>query len=113
MGIFWPGRELEKEPMEQHEIRYLKSEQLTHGTTMWGTFTALLGSSTRCEMATVLVAMLRRKPVHVATDSLALVRKGTTYLGHMQAREEMATASWEAGRHTYTKERDADNNGSS
>ena len=47
---------------------------------------ALRGSSTRCELATALIAMLRQKPVRIGTDSLALVRKGTAYLEHMKAR---------------------------
>ena len=86
MGIFWPERELQKEPLEQHEMMYLKCQQQTFGTAMWGTFTALRGSSTRCELATALIAMLRQRPVHIGTDSLALVRKGTAYLEHMKTR---------------------------
>ena len=88
MGIFWPDRCLKEEPMEDHELQYLQSQEGNYGTIMWGTFTALRGSSTRCEIATALVAMLRRKAVHIATDSLAQVRKGNTYLEHLRARND-------------------------
>ena len=54
---------------------------------MWGTFTALRGSSTRCEIATAMVAMLRRRAVHIATDSFVLVKKGNAYLEHLRDRE--------------------------
>ena len=86
MGIFWPDRKLEEQPIEEYENRYMRCEEITHGINMWGTFTALRGSSTRCEIATALVAVLRQKPAHIGTDSLALVRKGTAYLEHLQAR---------------------------
>ena len=86
MGIFWPDRELEREPLQRHEMRYLKCEQLTFGIAMWVTFIALRGSSTRYELATVLMAMFRQKPGHIGADSLAVVRKGTAYLEHMKAR---------------------------
>ena len=87
MGIFWPGRRLEEEPIEPYEQHYLKCKQGNFGTSMWGTFAALRGSSTRCEIATALVSMLRKRAVHIATDSLALVRKGNAYLDHLKDRE--------------------------
>ena len=87
MGLFWPDRRLEDEPIEPHELHYLQSKEGDYGTISWGTFTALRGSSTRCEIATAMIAMLRQKAVHIATDSLALVRKGNAYLDHLRARE--------------------------
>ena len=88
MGIFWPGRSLEQEPIEESEMLFMRSEQIAEGINLWGTFTALRGSSTRCEIGTALIAMLRKRPVHIGTDSLALVRQGTTYLEHLQAINE-------------------------
>ena len=61
MGIFWPDRKLEDQPLEDHEIQYTNSEEQDHGVILWGVFTGLRGSSTRCELATALVAMLRKK----------------------------------------------------
>ena len=38
IGILWPERELEKEPLEQHEMLYLKWQQQSIGTAIWGAF---------------------------------------------------------------------------
>ena len=79
LGIFWPDRNLSEQPLEEYEIRYTDSEQQTFGVAMWGVYTVLRGSSTRCEIAIAIIAMLRKKPVHIGADSLALVGKGRRF----------------------------------
>ena len=88
MGIFWPDRNLTEQPLEDSELKCLCSKQEQHGVSQWGTFTALRGSSTRCELATAIMVMLRGGTVHIGTDSLALVKKGTAYLEHLKARRD-------------------------
>ena len=88
MGIYWPDRDFNEHPLEEQEARYMVSEQQQHGVAMWGVFAALRGSSTRCEIATAIIAILSERPVHVGTDSLALVKKGTVILEHQQQRNK-------------------------
>ena len=88
MGIYWPDRKLTEHPLEEYEAKYTTSEQQDHGVAMLGVSTALRGSSTRCEIATAIIAMLSERPVHLGTDSLALVKKGTAILEHQQSRNE-------------------------
>jgi len=86
MGIYWPDRKFTEHPLEEHEAKYTDSEQQQHGAAMCGVFTALRGSSTRCEIATAIIAMLIERPVHIGADSLALVKKGTVILEHQRQR---------------------------
>ena len=59
MGIFWPDCKFTEQPLEEYETRYTTCEQQDHGVAVWGVYTALRCSSTRCEIATSIIAMLR------------------------------------------------------
>ena len=42
---------------------------------MYSTFNGLWNSSTRCELAAALIAMLAEGPIHIASDSQAMLSK--------------------------------------
>ena len=47
---------------------------------MWGHMAGQHGHSTKSELAAVLVAMIRPIPLHIATDSQALIKKAETWM---------------------------------
>ena len=72
-GIWWTG------PPSQNEnemmTRYTFQQLVGGGTMMWGNMTGQHAHSTRTELAAVLVAMLRPIPLHLASDSQAMIDK--------------------------------------
>ena len=76
-GIWWPGRKLGNHPLSQREIEMAWEEQETDGVKLSTAIAGYGGSSTRAEIAGVLVALAATGGVHIATDSQAVVQKGT------------------------------------
>ena len=72
----------------QAEEAYAYVEQLAQGTLMWQTFNDLRGSTTRCEIGSMLLAMLREAPIHIGTDSQAMLTKVQQILNHASSKEQ-------------------------
>ena len=72
-GLWWP----DPPSPEEHEqlTRYTYQQQAGDGIMMWGNMTGQHAHSTRTELAALLVAMLRPIPLHIATDSQAMIDK--------------------------------------
>ena len=87
VGVWWPTRQTQ-EGLAQAEEVFTYVEQLTQGTLMWQTFNDLRGSSTRCEIGAMLLAMLREIPIHIGTDSQAMLTKLQQMLEHAASKEQ-------------------------
>ena len=87
VGVWWPKRET-ADGIAQAEEAYTHVEQLAQGTLMWQTFNDLRGSSTRCEIGAMLLAMLREEPIHIGTDSQAMLTKLQQMLDHAKDKEK-------------------------
>ena len=74
-SMWWP------EPPADHEVdqitRFTFQEDIAGGRAMWACMNGQHAHSTRTELAALLVAMLRPIPLHIATDSQALIDKAT------------------------------------
>ena len=72
-GMYWPEPPAEH---ENHELtKYTYSQAAEEGVIMWGHMAGQQCHSTRTELAARLIAMLRPIPLHIATDSAALIHK--------------------------------------
>ena len=87
VGVWWPTRQTQ-EGLAQAEEVFTNVEQLHQGTLMWQTFNDLRGSSTRCEIGAMLLAMLREIPIHIGTDSQAMLTKLQQMLDHAASKEK-------------------------
>ena len=92
LGVWWPDRQLQQEPLTQKESTYADVEQKCHGVSMANIFTDLRGSSTRCEVAAAILALLPRGAVHIATDSQSLVQRGKAII--QWARQKAANSGF-------------------
>ena len=72
-GLWWPNP---PEVGEDDQItRYTYQRQAEQGVLMWGNMSGQESHSTRTELAAVLIAMLRPIPLHIASDSQAMIDK--------------------------------------
>ena len=72
-GMYWLEPPSENENIEM--TKYTFSEAAEGGVIMWGHMAGQQCHSTRTELAALLIAMLRPIPLHIATDSAALITK--------------------------------------
>ena len=65
VGIWWPGRKLEAQPLTEDEAKFMHVEQTDLGVRGWNAFNDLKNSSTRTEIGASLLAMLQRWAVNI------------------------------------------------
>ena len=84
--MWWLGRKLED--LFEEEKLFVEYEAKGEGILLWHPFNSLLHSSTRCELAAAILAMMPGVPMHIDVDNLALVKKGNAIIEHIQGRAE-------------------------
>ena len=72
-GMYWPEPLTDEEKAQIQMYTFHQKEK--DGTSMWGRMTGQHAHSTRTELAALLIARLRPIPLHIATDSQALIDK--------------------------------------
>ena len=80
MGVWWPYRDLQQQPLSAAEQDYMASRQETKGVSLWGAVTGGQCSSTRAELAGGCIAAAANQPIHQATDSQAYKKKAEQIL---------------------------------
>ena len=89
IGVWWPYRNLEKQPLTNNETEYTKHEKKgKDGLKLWNIFNGLRGSSTRCEIGAALMAMQPLIATHIGIDNKAVVDRGTELIEHHTKRQE-------------------------
>ena len=59
-----------------------------HDAMLWCPFNSSLNSSTRCELAAAIIAMLGPYPVNIGIDNVNVVLKGNEIIQHERRREK-------------------------
>ena len=72
-GVWWPKRDPEITPLSTAEHEYTIGATLNDGIELWGTLTGHCGSSTRSELAAAIIALVAPGPIHIGTDSQAMM----------------------------------------
>ena len=85
-GVWWPGRKAEDLTQEEESIAEYKEEP--GGLMLWCSFNADLNSSTRCELAAAILALLPPRPINIGIDNATVVGKGNEIIQHARRREE-------------------------
>ena len=85
-GVWWPNR-VESE-VTQEEMKIAEYKETEGGVMLWCSFNASLNSSTRCELAAAIIAMLAPRPVHIGIHNQTAVGKGTEIIQHERRRQE-------------------------
>ena len=84
--MWWPNR-VESE-VTQEEMKIAEYKETEGGVMLWCSFNASLNSSTRCELAAAIIAMIAPRPVHIGIDNQTVVGKGTEIIQHERRRQE-------------------------
>ena len=71
-------------------IQYVFEEVHNDGIGQWNALAGQFGSSTRMEIAALLIALTRNVPVRMASDSLSMINKAELLIGAAAEREEHA-----------------------
>jgi len=85
-GVWWPGRK--EDQLTRNEGRIAEYKECEGGLMLWCTFNSSLNSSTRCELAAAIVALLAPRPANIAIDNATVVRKGNEIIDHARRKEE-------------------------
>ena len=86
IGMWWPNRKIEEEPLNKQEDAYTEHEWSERGCMQWAAFNELKNSSTRCEAGAARMAIQKDGPVHVGIDSQATVTLCTGITDHHRRR---------------------------
>ena len=74
-GVYWAHRCEESAPVEQHERDIMDgSEHHKDGCIIFGHLKGLRGSSTRAELASIILALAKYGPMHIGCDNLNAVK---------------------------------------
>ena len=87
-GVWWPGRRGDVVPRSKNETKFMHAEQEEEGLMQWGLLNSLRNSSARCEIGAIMMAMLADKVVHIASDSMAAIRKANDIIKHIDLRRK-------------------------
>ena len=79
-GVWWPGRKLSEKPLTEAEERYTQQREEIQGVALYSLVGGHVCSSTRTELAAAILGVSGPGPTHVASDSMAFVRKATRIL---------------------------------
>ena len=72
-GVRWPKRDPATSPLSTAEHQYAATITLNGEIELCGTLTGHCGSSTRSELAAAIIALVAPGPVHIGTDSQAMM----------------------------------------
>ena len=86
VGVWWPDRKQEQLTSDEKRIAAYKEQE--GGLLLWCPFTASLNSSTRCELAAAIIAILAPQAVNIAIDNANVVKIGNEIIEHARRREE-------------------------
>ena len=105
VGLWWPERTYLTQPLSDLEKKFVgKGEENLEGVSLWGCMSGHQGSSTRAEIAAIVVALMSSVPVHIATDS-ANAKNGLEKLKHSlrhadeNSDNELYYEEWPMGKH--------------
>ena len=105
VGLWWPCRTYATQPLSPLENMFVENdEEKIDGVRFWGCMKGHRGSSTRAEIAAIVIALLSKVPVHIATDS-ANAKKGLEELimylkqSENQKDNEWHYEEWPMGKH--------------
>ena len=104
VGIWWPGirtREEFDELMPSKPIAHQEGNQDGYG--QWNRMSGQKGSSTRMELAALIVAMTRNTPLHMGIDSQSTIAKARRLQAIATARCESRSASWWMWKNPYKR----------
>ena len=87
-GVWWPERKAES--VTEQEKRIAEYKETDEGTMLWCSFNSSLNSSTRCELAAAILALLAPRPVNIGIDNATVVLKGNNIIKHERRRNEEA-----------------------
>ena len=73
--MWWPNRK--EEQLTSDEKRIAEYKEHEGGLLLWCSFNASLNSSTRCELAAAIIAVLAPQAVNIAIDNANVVKKGS------------------------------------
>ena len=97
LGLWWPERKEECEPLNDKERTYMDHEWKYGGCMQWASFNELRNSSTRCEMGGARMAMQKDGPVHAGIDNQATVLSVTEITEHQNIRKETKLVNEKGG----------------
>ena len=72
-GVWWPKRDPATSPLSTAEHQYAATIILNGGIELCGTLTGHCGSSTRSKLAAAIFALVAPGPVHIGTNSQAMM----------------------------------------
>ena len=84
VGIWWPWRKAE---LTEDEKQWAQSEEKAEGKMLWNVFNQLKNSSTRCEIAATMIAMLASIATYMGIDNQATVGTGTQTIDHQRKKK--------------------------
>ena len=88
-GVWWPKRDPATSPLSNAEYQYTHGVTENGGIELWGTLTGHGGSSTRSELAAAIIALVAPGPVHIGTDSQAMMDTMIKLIGwHAETRRK-------------------------
>lgn len=94
-GLWWPGQVVDEAFWEsQPEMQVAFVEQNEHGVGQWNCLRGQMGSSTRMELASWLLALTRRAAVHMGTDSMAMMSKAKRLMDAAEQRCSIKEEDW-------------------
>ena len=84
VGIWWPGRKYIDHELSHQELKYSSGNKETNeGVQLWACMKGYRGSSTRAEIAAIILAMMTPRAIHVATDSSSAKHGFDTLLNYL------------------------------
>ncbi len=84
-GVWWPGRN----PSVQHRLSQAERDlahckQYPSGLMLYAPIGGFSGSSTRTELAAAIIALAANGPIHIGTDSQAMLDRAQWILKHLR-----------------------------
>ena len=79
-GIWWPSGLSDGPNKQLHKFTH--QQAIDEGVLMWNSLPGLGCSSTRTELAAVIMACIHPQPLHIASDSKAMIDKAQMLIRH-------------------------------
>ena len=98
-GVWWPGRGIETLTTDEKGFAEYKAQKPDadifrdgvevgeDGVMLWCPFNSSLNSSTRCELAAAILALLSPYPLNIGIDNATVVGKGNEIIHRRRRRE--------------------------
>ena len=95
VGLWWPNRSYITQPLTDLEKDFVEHEtEQIDGVKMWGSMKGHRGSSTRAEIAAIILALLSDVPINIATDSANAKNGLDKLITYMKEEAEQNESEW-------------------